>query len=48
MAGQKAPTSPHSHDAERAVLGAILIDSAGYEVAASILQPRHFFRLVHR
>ncbi len=41
-------TLPHSLDAERSVLGAILIDNEAYNVAASVLDPRAFFRDAHR
>lgn len=40
--------SPHNLEAERSVLGAILIDNDTYHVAAAILDGRAFFRDAHR
>ena len=37
-------TLPHNLDAERSVLGAILIDNATFNVVAAVLQPEAFFR----
>lgn len=39
---------PHSLDAERAVLGAILIEPELFDVAASTVAAPHFFRAAHR
>lgn len=39
---------PHNLEAERSVLGGILIENSAFHVAASIIQPRHFFRDAHR
>jgi len=39
---------PHNLEAERSVLGGILIENETYDVAASILEPRMFFRDAHR
>lgn len=39
---------PHSLEAERSVLGAILIDNDVYATAAAVLEPQHFFRDAHR
>lgn len=39
---------PHDLDAERAVLGAILIDPPMFAVAQESLVPRHFYRQAHR
>jgi replicative DNA helicase len=39
---------PHSLEAERSVLGAILIDNDVYDTAAAVLEPQHFFRDAHR
>lgn len=39
---------PHNLDAERAVLGAILIEPEMFDVAASTLTSAHFFRAAHR
>jgi hypothetical protein len=39
---------PHSLEAERSVLGAILIENSVYDVAAEVLQPSDFFRDAHR
>lgn len=41
-------TLPHNLDAERAVLGAILIENTMFAVAASILHSDDFFRDAHR
>ena len=41
-------TLPHNLDAERSVLGAILIDNATFNVVAAVLQPDAFFRDAHR
>lgn len=41
-------TMPHNLDAERSVLGAILLHNDAYEVAAKILTPGDFFRDAHR
>jgi replicative DNA helicase len=41
-------TLPHNLDAERSVLGAILIDNATFNVVAAVLQPDAFFREAHR
>jgi hypothetical protein len=39
---------PHDLDAERSVLGAVLLENDLYARAAAILQAPHFFRLAHR
>jgi replicative DNA helicase len=46
----KAParTLPHNLDAERSVLGAILIDNEAFNVAASVIDAQAFFRDAHR
>jgi replicative DNA helicase len=41
-------TLPHNLDAERSILGAILIDNEAFNVAASIVDARTFFRDAHR
>jgi replicative DNA helicase len=41
-------TLPHNLDAERSVLGAILIDNEAFNVAASVIDSRAFFRDAHR
>jgi replicative DNA helicase len=41
-------TLPHNLDAERSVLGAVLIDNEAFNVAASVLDARAFFRDAHR
>jgi replicative DNA helicase len=41
-------TQPHSIDAERAVLGAILLRSEVFSTAAVVVQPTDFFRDAHR
>jgi replicative DNA helicase len=41
-------TLPHSLEAERSVLGAILIDNEAFNVAASVIDARAFFRDAHR
>lgn len=42
---QETPT--WNLEAERSVLGAVLIDNGGYGEAVSIIQPGHFFRAAH-
>jgi replicative DNA helicase len=39
---------PHNLEAERSVLGAILIDNDTYNLAAAVLTPQAFFRDAHR
>lgn len=39
---------PHNLEAERSVLGAILIRNDVFELAAELLKPAHFFRDAHR
>lgn len=39
---------PHNLDAERAVLGALLINNGLYDLIAGTLKPAHFFRDAHR
>ena len=41
-------TLPHNLEAERSVLGAILIDNDTFNVAAAIIDARAFFRDAHR
>ena len=41
-------TLPHNLDAERSVLGAILIDNDAFNVAAAVVDPTSFFRDAHR
>jgi replicative DNA helicase len=41
-------TLPHNLEAERSVLGAILIDNESFNVAASVIDARAFFRDAHR
>ena len=50
VATRTAPdrTLPHNLDAERSVLGAILIDNEAFNVAASVIDSRAFFRDAHR
>ena len=43
-----ARTLPHNLDAERSVIGAILIDNEAFNVAASVIDSRAFFRDAHR
>jgi replicative DNA helicase len=43
----ETPTVPHNLDAEKAVLGAVLIDNALLSAAAAVVQPRDFFRDAH-
>lgn len=40
-------TLPQNLEAERAVLGVIIIDNAAYERVATIVQPDHFYRDAH-
>lgn len=39
---------PHNLEAERSVLGAILVDNASYELASQVITGRDFFRDAHR
>lgn len=39
---------PHDLEAERSVLGAILIDNSVFSSVAAVLGPQHFFRAAHR
>ncbi len=51
MAETHAPaerTLPHSLDAERSVLGAILVDNNAFNLAAEVIDSRDFFRDAHR
>ncbi|MEY4095349.1 MAG: Replicative helicase, partial [Acidobacteriota bacterium] len=41
-------TLPHNLEAERSVLGAILIDNEAMNVAAAVIDPKAFFRDAHR
>jgi replicative DNA helicase len=41
-------TLPHNLDAERSILGAILIDNEAFNVAAAVIDARSFFRDAHR
>ena len=41
-------TLPHNLEAERSVLGAILIDNEAFNVAAVVISPTSFFRDAHR
>ena len=41
-------TLPHNLEAERSVLGAILIDNEVFNVAAATITPASFFRDAHR
>jgi replicative DNA helicase len=41
-------TLPHNLDAERSVLGAILIDNEAFNIAASVIDAGAFFRDAHR
>ncbi|MCC7123204.1 MAG: replicative DNA helicase [Acidobacteria bacterium] len=43
-----ARTLPHNLEAERSVLGAILIDNHTFNLAAAIITPEAFFRDAHR
>jgi replicative DNA helicase len=47
-AAAPARTLPHNLDAERSVLGAILIDNETFNIAASVIDGRAFFRDAHR
>lgn len=47
MANDDRPLFPHNDEAERCVLGAILIDNAQFDVAASILDDSAFFHESH-
>ena len=39
---------PHNLDAEKSVLGALLIDNTGFDQIAGWLEPAHFYRKAHR
>lgn len=41
-------TLPHNLDAERSVLGAILVNSAALDLASEVIGPNDFFRDAHR
>lgn len=41
-------TLPHSLDAEKSVLGALMVDDALFDVAAGIVTDSHFFREAHK
>jgi replicative DNA helicase len=41
-------TLPHNLDAERSVLGAILIDNGMFDTAVEVVRPESFFRDAHR
>lgn len=41
-------TPPHNLDAEKMVLGAVLVRAAEWPVVASILRPEHFYREAHK
>ena len=41
-------TLPHNLDAERSILGAVLIDNEAFNVAAAVIDARAFFRDAHR
>jgi hypothetical protein len=41
-------TTPHNLQAERAVLGAVLIENAMLAAATTVLRPEHFFRVEHQ
>ena len=43
-----ARTLPHNLEAERSVLGAILIDNDTFNLAAAVIDPHAFFRDAHR
>ena len=43
-----ARVMPHNLEAERSVLGAILIDNAGMNEALTVINARAFFRDAHR
>jgi replicative DNA helicase len=43
-----ARTLPHNLEAERSVLGAILVHHAAYEIAEPIVRPEDFYRDAHR
>lgn len=48
MSTQAGRTLPHSLEAEKAVLGACLMNADAYGEAAEVLKPRDFFRDAHR
>lgn len=41
-------TPPHNEDAERSVIGAVLLNNAAYYESASQVLPEHFYRESHR
>lgn len=48
MNGEQERSLPHNLDAEKSVLGAVLLHNDAYDVAARIVQPADFFRDAHR
>jgi replicative DNA helicase len=48
VAARSERTLPHNLEAERSVLGAILIDNETYNLAAAVIDARAFFRDAHR
>ncbi len=48
VAAAPVRTLPHNLDAERSVLGAILIDNETFNVAAAVIDARAFYRDAHR
>jgi len=46
--GDALKVPPHDLDAERSVLGAILIDSGAINLVAEFLRPEHFYTLEHQ
>jgi replicative DNA helicase len=47
-AALKDKTLPHNHEAERTVLGAVLVDNAAFNSAAELLTRDDFYREAHR
>lgn len=43
----EARTLPHSLEAERAVLGGLIVDDGLFDVAAGVVTAQHFFRTAH-
>lgn len=39
---------PHNLDAEKALIGGVLIDNSGYDAVARVVKPAHCFRDAHR
>lgn len=48
MSNDEGRALPHNLEAERSILGAILLHNDGFNVVADTLKPEHFYRDAHR